>query len=112
MALTLSFRLVGSRLPAPPQPKLLFGFGHQPTDLHGWLMLKLRRLGTAGIGEEIDLIGPTPTAKHQGSHPRGAIKGHRCQLQPTGRRGAPFPLLSRTNQRPPRWQELSHGYTR
>ena len=112
MALALSIRLMCCGLPAAPQPKLLLGFGHQPTDLHGGLLLKLWRLGTAGIGEEIQLIGPKPTAKYQCSHPRCAIKGHRRQLQPTGRRGAPFPLLSRTNQRPPRWQGHSHGYTR
>ena len=112
MPLTLSNRLPSSGSPAAPQPKLLLGLGHQPTDLHGGLLVELGRLGTAGIGEEIQLIGPTPTSKHQGSDPRGAIKGHCRQLQPTGRWGTPFALLSRTNQRPPRWQGHSHGYTR
>ena len=76
------FSLRVEREAVAAQPKLGARLGKQPAEFHPGLGLQFGTLGTAAVGEQIQLGWTRPATKHQGAQPRAAIGGNGGQLQP------------------------------
>jgi hypothetical protein len=66
-------RLRCHRQALAPQAELRAGFGQEPAEFHPWLGRELCAFAAAAIGEQVEFGRPSPAAKHQGAHARGAI---------------------------------------